>query len=155
MVKNPPANAGDGTDTGSIPGAGRSPGEGYGNPLQYSCLENPMDRGAWRATVHRVGKSRTRRKRPSTHATLTRSSVPQEQGPCLSRAAFFPTRTIGPAVEQALRASLSCGLSTGSLGMAVFLQGGAHRPPGPARAPLRSWHSWLSVLWSPVTLCID
>ena len=50
-------NAGD---PGSIPGSGRSPGEGNGNPLQYSCLENPMDRGAWQATVHRVAKSRTR-----------------------------------------------------------------------------------------------
>ena len=50
-------NAGD---LGSIPGLGRSPGEGNGNPLQYSCLENPMDRGAWQATVHWVTKSRTR-----------------------------------------------------------------------------------------------
>ena len=49
MVKNPPANAGDG---GSIPGSGRSLGGRHGNPLQYSCLENPMDRGAWWATVH-------------------------------------------------------------------------------------------------------
>ena len=48
MVKNPPANA---RDTGSIPRSGRSPGEGNGNPLQYSCLENPIDRGAWQATV--------------------------------------------------------------------------------------------------------
>ena len=47
-------------DPGSIPGSGRSPGEGNGNPLQYSCLENPMDGGAWWATVHRVAKSRTR-----------------------------------------------------------------------------------------------
>ena len=54
MVKNPPANAGD---VGSIPGLGRSPGGGHGNPLQYSCLENPMDRGAWQATVHRVADS--------------------------------------------------------------------------------------------------
>ena len=46
-------------DVGSIPGSGRSPGEGNGNPLQYSCLENPMDRGAWWATVHRVAKSWT------------------------------------------------------------------------------------------------
>ena len=55
-VKNPPANAGD---VGLIPGSRRSPGEGNGNPLRYSCLENPMDRGAWRATVHGVPKSQT------------------------------------------------------------------------------------------------
>ena len=53
MVKNPPANAGD---VGLIPGLGRSPGEGNGNPLQYSCLENRMDRGAWQATVHGIAK---------------------------------------------------------------------------------------------------
>ena len=57
VVKNPPASAGDIKDAGLIPGSGRSPGEGLGNPLQYSCLKNPMDRGAWRATVHRVTKS--------------------------------------------------------------------------------------------------
>ena len=56
MVKNLPTNAGD---AGSIPGSGRSPGEGNGNPLQYSYPGNPMDRGAWPATVHRVAKSRT------------------------------------------------------------------------------------------------
>ena len=60
VVKNPPASAGDAGDLGSIPGSGRSPGEGNGNPLQYSCLGNPMDRGAWGATVHGVAKSRTR-----------------------------------------------------------------------------------------------
>ena len=59
MVKNLPAKAGDVRDTGLIPGLGRSPGGGHGNPLQYSCLENPMDRGAWRATVHGVTKSPT------------------------------------------------------------------------------------------------
>ena len=52
MVKNPPANAGNVTDMDSVPGSGRSPGGGHGNPLQYSCLENPIDRGAWTATVH-------------------------------------------------------------------------------------------------------
>ena len=57
MVKNLPANAGDARGMGSIPGLGRFPGEGNGNPLQYSCLENPMERGAWRAVVHRVTKS--------------------------------------------------------------------------------------------------
>ena len=56
VLKNPPANAGD---TGSIPGSGRCPGGGNGNPLQYSCQENAMDRGAWQATVHRVAKSQT------------------------------------------------------------------------------------------------
>ena len=59
MLKNPPANAGDTRDTDSIPGSGRSPGVGNGNPLQYSCLGNPMDREAWRATVHGVAKSQT------------------------------------------------------------------------------------------------
>ena len=57
VVKNPPANAGD---AGLIPGSGRSPGVGNGNPLQYSCLGNPMDRGAWWAIVHRITKSQTR-----------------------------------------------------------------------------------------------
>ena len=60
VVKNPPANAGDTRDVGSIPGSGRAPGGGSGNLLQYSCLGNPMDRGAWWATVHRVTKSQTR-----------------------------------------------------------------------------------------------
>ena len=57
VIKNPPANA---RDMGSIPGSGRSPGEGNGNRLEYSCLGNPVDRGAWRATVYEVTKSRTR-----------------------------------------------------------------------------------------------
>ena len=57
VIKNPPANAGD---SGSIPRSGRSPGGGNGNPLQYSCLGSPMDRGAWWATVHGVTKSRTK-----------------------------------------------------------------------------------------------
>ena len=56
VVENPPGNAGD---MGLIPGSGRSPGEGNGNSLQYSCLENSMDRGAWQATVHGVTQSRT------------------------------------------------------------------------------------------------
>ena len=68
VVKNLLANAGDLTDTGSIPGLGRSPGEGHGNPFRYSCLENPMDRGAWQAMVHRVAKSWTRLRRLSMHA---------------------------------------------------------------------------------------
>ena len=54
-----PASAGDIRNVGSIPGSGRSSGKGHGNPLQYSCLENPMDRGAWQAIVHRVAESDT------------------------------------------------------------------------------------------------
>ena len=57
MVKNLPANAGDIKDVGSIPGSGRSAGGKHSNPLQYSCLENPVERGAWWVTVHREAKS--------------------------------------------------------------------------------------------------
>ena len=59
VVKILLASAGDVSDVGSIPGSGRSSGEGHGNPLQYSCLENPMDRGAWRAIIHGIAKSWT------------------------------------------------------------------------------------------------
>ena len=59
VVKNLPASTGDTGDVGSVPGLGRYPGEGNGSAFQYSCLENPVDRGAWRAAVHRVVKSRT------------------------------------------------------------------------------------------------
>ena len=59
VVKSLPENPGDLRDVGLLPGSGRSPGEGNGNPLQYPCLENPMDRGAWWATVHGVAKSQT------------------------------------------------------------------------------------------------
>ena len=59
MVKNSPTNAGDLRDRGLILGSGESPGQGHSNPLQYSCLENLVDRGAWQATVHGVAKSQT------------------------------------------------------------------------------------------------
>ena len=59
VVKNSPDNAGDARDVGSIPGSGRSPGEGHGNPLPYSSLENPMDGGAWQATAYGAEKSQT------------------------------------------------------------------------------------------------
>ena len=68
MVKNLPANAGDTGDAGSIPGSGRSTGVGNGTPLQYSCLENSMSRGAWQATVHGVSESDTT-ERQSMHAS--------------------------------------------------------------------------------------
>ena len=70
VVKNFPANTGDIGGTSSIPRSGRSPGGGCGNPLQYSCLQNPMDTGAWRATVHRVAKGQTQRKQLSMHAQV-------------------------------------------------------------------------------------
>ena len=68
-IRNSPANARDVRDAGSIPGSGRFPGGGDGNPLQYSCLENPMDRRAWRATVHKVTESQTRLKWHSTQGS--------------------------------------------------------------------------------------
>ena len=71
MVKNPPANAGDIRDAGLIPGSGRSPGGGHGNPLQCSGLEKSMDRGAWWAIVLRVAKSRIRLKRISTDTHMS------------------------------------------------------------------------------------
>ena len=67
MVKNLPANAGDLREAGLIPESGRSPGGGHNNPLQHSCLENPMDRGARRTTVHGLAKSWTRLKQLSVH----------------------------------------------------------------------------------------
>ena len=70
MVKNPPINAGDISDMGLIPESGRSPGGGHGNPLQYSYLENPRDRGAWWATVHGVTKSWTQVKQLSKQAYM-------------------------------------------------------------------------------------
>ena len=71
VIKNLPTDAGDIRDAGSIPGPGRSPGGVYGNPLQCSGLENPMDRGAWRATVHRVTKSWTELKPPNISTSNT------------------------------------------------------------------------------------
>ena len=67
MVKNPPVNAGDARDMGSIPGSGSSPRVGTGNPLQYSHLENPMDRGAWSATVRHCQKQLDRTEPAHTH----------------------------------------------------------------------------------------
>ena len=72
MVKNPPANAGDLRDVGSIPGSGRSPGGEHGNPLQYSCLENPMGREAWWASDHGVEQSR----KPHSLSTHTKTLFP-------------------------------------------------------------------------------
>ena len=81
VVKNPPANIGDVRDVGSIPGSGRSPGRGHGNPLQYFCLKNPMDRGAWWATVHGIAKSWTRLS-THTHTHTTQAVIAEVAGIC-------------------------------------------------------------------------
>ena len=70
VERNPPANTGDIRDAGSIPGSGRSPGVGYGNPLQYLAWRIPMDRGAWQAKVYGLVKSQTRLKRELAHVQL-------------------------------------------------------------------------------------
>ena len=72
VAKNSPANFRDIREVDLIPGSGRSPGGRHGNPLQHSCLENPMDRGAWQATVHRVAKSQTRQKWLITHTCTSK-----------------------------------------------------------------------------------
>ena len=78
VVKNPPANAGD---LGQIPGLGRSPGEGTGSPLQYSCLENALGRGAWWATVHEVAKESNMAEQLSMHAhMMERELTLQDEG---------------------------------------------------------------------------
>ena len=75
MVKNLPANAGDIRDLGLISGSGRSPGGGHDNTLQYSCLENPMDRGAWWPIVHGVIQSRTRLKQLGSSSSIPFKSI--------------------------------------------------------------------------------
>ena len=87
VVKNPPTNAGD---TGSTPGSGRCPGEGHGNPLQYSGLKNPMDGGAWWATVHEVAKSWTWLKRLSTHTRTHTHDICPRYISCLSLPPSLP-----------------------------------------------------------------
>ena len=94
VVKNLPANTGAAGDGGSIPGSGRPPGGGHGNPFQYSCLENPMDRGAWWAAVHEVAGSWTRlsnftftfhfhalKKEMATHSSILAWRIPGMSGP--------------------------------------------------------------------------
>ena len=89
VVNNPPANAGDERDTGLIPGLGRSPGIGNGKPLQNSCLENPMDRGGWRAAVHGVTKRWTRW--VTEHTCAACPALMSRFQYFLSRKAFFQT----------------------------------------------------------------
>ena len=97
VVKNPSVNAGD-RDMGLMPGLGRSPGGGHGHPLQYSCLENPMDRGAWWATVHRVTRSWTQLKGLSTHARTHMCYLNGSK--MVVRAYFVPTVFGSPVTPQ-------------------------------------------------------
>ena len=90
--KNPPTNVGDSRNMGSIPGLGSSPGGGHGNPLQYFSLENPMDRGAWRATVNGVTKSQTRLRWLNT----VRAKKNTEVGCCALLQGIFPTQGSNP-----------------------------------------------------------
>ena len=103
VVKNSPAYPRDTRVVGSIPGSGRSPGEGNGNPLQYSCLENPMDRGAWRATDHGVAKSWTRRTRLHCLLIHGRNSAPPRPAECTFQ-------LTGPVCNRSLRGH-SCSMS--------------------------------------------
>ena len=102
VVKNLPANAGDTRDLGSTPGSGRSPGIGNGNPLQYSCLENSMDRGVWQAPVHGVTKNQTRlnthrhlaipcERRLSPNKTKVPAPTPRRKESCLQTSAAIST----------------------------------------------------------------
>ena len=75
MVKNMPANAGDAGNTGSIPGSGGTAGGGNGNPFQYSCLESPMERGAWQDTVHEVAKSQIKLSMQAQHSVSFRCII--------------------------------------------------------------------------------
>ena len=113
VLKNSPANAGDIADAGLIPRLGRSPREGHGNLLQHSCLEDPMDRGAWRAIAHRVSKSQTGLKQRSTHpySKLLINVMCQ------------------PLVKYKVLGSKSCG-GPGSPGNLPGLAGGPHRASG-------------------------
>ena len=90
--RDPPANSGDVRDMCSIPGSGRSPGGGHGNLLQYSCLENSMDRGAWWAMVHGAAKSRTRLKRQHVSTNETRNVC----GPSEYDATSFTSAKVKP-----------------------------------------------------------
>ena len=106
-VKNPPANAKDAGDSGSIPGLGRCPGGGNGNPLQYPCPGNPMDRGAWWATVHGVAKSQTRL---STHQhTAGSPDIPAQER---KRSKQWVFQTTSTRLKAALPFSFCCSSCT-------------------------------------------
>ena len=102
MVKNLPDNTRDTGAVGSVPGLGRSPGGGHGNPLQYSCLVNPMDRGAWQATVHGVVRSWTQLKRLSMHTCSKanqKNPTSQKGSPLAEKGEFIDTNNSWDSVH--------------------------------------------------------
>ena len=101
MVKNSPGNVEDSRDIGSIPGLGRSPGEGNGNPLQYSCLNNPMDRGARQATVHGVTKSQIQLRLQHSFIQSGRQRGPRE------RSAGIAAAIVGTCSNSIMKAALT------------------------------------------------
>ena len=119
-VKNPPGNTGDTRDMGSIPGSGRSPGGGHGNPLQWSCLENPMDGGAWWATVYGVTQSRTQLKWLSSILIKCQRKFQKKRKHLTS---IWPIkRCYLPEKKQV---------------------------PGPPLRPKLRFHSWCLAMWKP------
>ena len=104
MVKNLPANAGD---PGSIPGLGRSLGEGHGNPFQYSCLGNPMDREAWWATVHGLAKSQVRLSNSTTNVVLVSGAQQSDSVTHIHESILFQT-LFSFGLLQSIRQSSLC-----------------------------------------------
>ena len=99
VMKNLPINAGDIRNVDLIPGSGRSPGGRQGNPLQYACLENPLDRGAWQAMAHRVAKSRTCLKQLSIHGEKSQLPSPDRKSET-QRKEIVSTRSIHRGISQ-------------------------------------------------------
>ena len=123
-------------DSGSIPGSGRHPGEGNGSPLQYSCLENPIDRGAWRATVHRVTESRTGLKRLSIH---TPDSLKPTQADIQQKLEANKHYPVSVESHAALSVILRNSLVVQCLAVGVFSAMGLGSTAGPNEDPPRAF----------------
>ena len=130
VVKNLPANAGDVRDLGLIPGSGRFPGGGHGNPLQYSCPENPLDRGAYWATVHRVSKTWTWLQWFTTQASIRMSQNSQLVNPWISWSGLFLISHLH------LHSGITVQFSYPVLSDSLRLHESQHaRPPCPSQTP--------------------
>ena len=168
MVRNLPANAVDAGDMGSIPGSGRSPGGGNGNPLQYSCLGNPMERQAWRATVHGVAESWTPLSdwAGTNLEEVTHNSVSQFWNIQWEAANFFMVVYFGPSTLSMLWLNIlpnslqfiakPVGITMRKYGWANFwaIDGTASFPhshfpliPQVSSRSHRSWQEWNTVAW--------